>query len=500
MKKRKTLYPIRWCLAFLLMLAPAAVFSQSVKEVEKQKAIAEQEIKETRAELTANEKKVNKELATLRKLDGDIAVSQKEIETVQGQLESINRNIEKLESNIKIEESELKVLREEYLKAVKKMRVAKKGNSELAFLFSSNSFNEARRRMRYMQEFSAWKNRRTSEIKGKVTLLQKERSKLAQARNDAAVALNRERTAREKLSKQREEQQLTVNELKSNSEAIRSKLAKRQAEAKKLSSQISRLIAEQQAKEAREAEARKKEAEAKRLAEEKRIAEERRLAAEKKEAEKRAQEEKLAAASTEPKEIKNQSSASTAETKTDVKKKEKTEQTSTQGSEYAEARKRKRTTPVASETPSPKVAGGSDFEAMRGSLPKPVAGSFKIVSPFGVHPISPELPDIMDENLGIDAHVANGSNATCVFDGEVIKIYDRTNTPGFRNIVVVKHGDYITVYANLETLAVKSGQKVKQGQSLGSVGEDFDDPSFGLIHFEVWKNQTHLDPAKWIKI
>lgn len=485
------------CAASLLSLPG---LSQSVTEVEKQKENAEQDIRETRAELNANEKKVNAGLATLRKLDDEITASKKEIETVKGQIDVINGNITSLEGSISTGEIELKALREEYLKAVKKMRVARKQNSGMAFLFSSSSFNEARRRMRYMQEFSEWKDRRSSEITGKVNTLREQRRQLAQARNDATIALNREKAAQSKLALQRGEQQEAVNELRANSDALRDKLARRQAEAKKLSNQISQLIAEQRAKEAREAEARKKAEEEKRLAEEKRVAEEKRLAEEK-----RIAEEKRLAEEKKKSEEKTPSSKSPAEEKQVAQKKpdkqpEQVEK-SVSGDEYAEARKRRRTTTTApTETPKPELAAGSGFEGMKGSLPKPVGGSFKLVSAFGVHPISPELPDIMDENLGIDAHVANGASAMAVYEGEVIKIYDRTNTPGFRNIVVLKHGDYITVYANLETLAVKTGQKVKQGQALGTVGADFDDPSFGMIHFEVWKNQTHLNPASWIKI
>lgn len=492
---------------FILILALAAVcelmLAQTVSEIEKQKREADKEIKETKAELGANEKKVNQSLATLRKIEGDIAVSQKEIETVKGQLQTINNNISSLEENISGVEKDLKALREEYLKAVKKMRVAKKRNSELAFIFASGSLSEARRRMRYMKEFSDWKERRSDEIKGKVASLQDKRKQLVQAKNDAAVALKREETAKEKLNRQKEEQQTTVSQLRANSEALKSKLAKRQAEARKLSNQISALIAEQRAKEAREAEARKKEEE-KRLMAEKAAAE--KAAAEKAAAEKIAAEEKkkkeeLAKKDTKKETVKTEKATAdnkkpTAEPKKPAEAKKTVE---TGSEEYAEARKKKaRTDAQKKETPSTVVASASGFEGMKGKLPNPVSGSFKIVSAFGVHPISPELPDIMDENLGIDAHVANGATANAVYEGEVLKVYDRTNTPGFRNIVVLRHGDYLTVYANLETLAVKSGQKVKQGQSLGTVGSDFDDSSYGLIHFELWKNQTHLDPAAWI--
>lgn len=480
-------FPFFYIAGILLLAAVFSVGAQSVADIEKQKQDTEQEIRETKAELNANEKQVNAGLASLRKIEGEIEVSQKEIETVKGQIEVINGNISTLEGNIALEEQELATLRAEYLKAIKKMRVARKQNSGMAFIFSSGSFNEARRRLRYMKEFSEWKDRRSGEIRGKVDALEDQRQQLVQARKDANVALSREQAAQAKLAEQRSRQQEAVAELRANSDVLRQKLARRQAEARKLSNQISALIAEQKAKEAEE---KRKAEEQKRLAAEKAAAE--KAAAEKKEAEAKLAAEKKASEKKAP------------------EKKAAEEKSSAQASkgEYADARKRNRTKPTTATEPqasepaqaeSPAAPAASGFEGMKGKLPRPVAGVFKVVSPFGIHPISPELPDIMDENLGIDVHVANGANASAVYDGEVIKIYDRTNTPGFRNIVVLKHGDYITVYANLETLAVKSGQSVKQGQALGSVGSDFDDPSSGLIHFELWKNQSHLDPEAWLR-
>lgn len=486
-----------------------------IREMEKQKQTAESEIKKTKAELGENEKKVNQGLSALRKIDGDIAVSQQEIDRAQGQLRSINEKITSLEGSITSGEKELSSLRAEYLEAVKKMRVARKKSSGLAFLFASKNFYEARRRLTYMKEFSEWKDKKSAEILQKVGTLKDQKAQLVQAQNDASLALKREMAAREKLTAQRQEQQVAVSTLRENSDELRAKLARRQAEAKKLSNQISALIAEERAREARQAEERRKAEEARRIAAEKAAAE--KAAAEKKAAEEKERQLAMQKKANEEKKTEEAAPAKkTASTET---------ATSKRGSgEYAEARKRrprtgngstastetkKTSTPAPTaeakkqvstqSSAQPSTASLSGFEGAKGRLPKPVGGSFKIVSPFGLHPISPELPDIMDENLGIDAHVANGASACAVYEGDVIKIYDRTNTPGFRNIVVVKHGDYITVYANLETLAVKSGQHVKQGQSLGTVGTDFDDPSYGLIHFEVWKNQTHLNPSEWIK-
>lgn len=488
--------------------------SSSVKEMERQKKEAETEIAATQKELSNTEQKVTESLAALRKIDSDIENTEKEMATVQGQINLINGNIAALEEGIAGEEADLDALRAEYLKTVKKMRVARKRNSTLAFIFASSGFNEARRRMRYMKEFSDWRERRSDEILGRVTVLAAKKGELQQNRNDAAVALKRAETTQDKLNRQKTEQQVAVKELRAHSQTLKDRIARRKAEAKKLSGQISNLIAEQQAKEAAE----KKRAEEQRIAREKaeaekRAAEERRLAEEKKKAEekllaeKKAGEEKAGKSNkdTEIKDKKKKEEAVKETTKKETASKENKKKEDPKKEEYAAARRRQPRSGSASQESTstavtPPATSGKGFEGMKGQLPKPVNGSFKIVSAFGVHPLSAELPDIMDENLGIDAHVANGSNACAVYEGEVIKIYDRTNTPGFRNIIVVKHGDYITVYANLETLAVKPGQKVRQGDVLGTVGSDFDEPSHGLIHFELWKNQNHLDPAAWIRI
>lgn len=530
MRKGARIRAIILCLALGVSVIVDTYAQHDISDIEKQKKSAEKEIRETRNELNANEWRVNESLTALRKIDDDIAVSQRELETVSGQLEKINKEIEDLEKSISENETELNALRQEYLKAVKKMRVARKKNSSLAFIFASASFNEARRRMRYMKELSEWKERRSAEITGKVKLLQKQKGTLSRAQNNATVAVNRQKTTQQKLSQQKQQQTETVAELRANSETLKAKLAKRQAEVRQLSNQISAIIAEERAKEAREEAARKKAEEEKRIAAEKKAAEEKRIAAEKKAeeekriaAEKKAAEEKRIAAERKAAEEKiAQESKKKAEEKQVTENKSKPEKNpapekkptvAEKGSgEYAEARKRqprtanetekKETVPAVQkpeQTASSSTTSSGSFESMKGKLPRPVSGSWKVVSAFGVHPISPELPDITEENLGIDVHVGAGATVTSVFDGEVIKIIDRTAIPGLRNVVLVKHGEYTTVYANLETLSVKSGQKVKQGQSLGSVGTDFDEPSVGRLHFEVWKNQSRQNPALWIK-
>lgn len=476
----------------------------NVSEIQSQKKEADKEIAQIKGEIGENQKAIKTNLATLRDLEGKIEGSQKEIEVAKGHIETLTRKITDLEKSIDAGEQELKKLRDEYLKAVKKMRVARKKSSPMAFIFASKSFSQAQRRMRYMKEFSEWKDRRQSAISGQVAKLKIQRDELATARRDKDVAYQRQLAAQTQLKKQQLEQTEVVARLRADGDQLRQHLSRKQAESRKLAGQISQLIAQEQAK---EAEKKRKAAEEKRLSDQRAAQEKARAEAEAAKAK-----EDADASKAQKNKEKHETGKPNESTTTDASHKAKP---TSGGNEYAEARRRKprdnqqtkepgkTSTPMTVETitssTSTQATSEKGFGGMKGQLPKPVAGNFRIVSAFGVHPVSPDLPDIMDENLGIDAHVAAGAPATSVYEGEVIKIYDRSNTPGFRNIVVVKHNDYITVYANLETVSVHTGQSVKQGQTLGTVGTDFDDPAHGLIHFEVWQGQTRQNPTAWIR-
>ena len=157
--------------------------------------------------------------------------------------------------------------------------------------------------------------------------------------------------------------------------------------------------------------------------------------------------------------------------------------------DYASARKRRPRGEAAASS------SAADFATMRGSLPRPVSGAFRITSQFGRHSL-PDLPDVMYDNPGIDAEVSSGASALAVYAGTVSGVY---MIPGFSTVVIVNHGDYYTVYGNLGSSAVKVGDRVKQGQTLGKVTTDPDNPGHSEIHFEVWKGKEKQNPAAWIK-
>lgn len=134
----------------------------------------------------------------------------------------------------------------------------------------------------------------------------------------------------------------------------------------------------------------------------------------------------------------------------------------------------------------------NSFAKNRGKLPWPVAKGI-ISERFGTHP-HPLMPNIDINNNGIDITTSTGSLCRAVFDGEVTGI---ANIPGAGQIVIVRHGEYLSVYANLKDVYVKSGDKIVTKQNIGSIMYD-DDDSKTVLHLEIWKGQMKLDPENWL--
>jgi len=133
----------------------------------------------------------------------------------------------------------------------------------------------------------------------------------------------------------------------------------------------------------------------------------------------------------------------------------------------------------------------ASFEQNRSKLPWPVSTGF-ISSPFGRHP-HPVLKGIIVENQGIDIQTQIGEKVLTVFDGEVVT---KAFVPGMNNVVIIKHGEYYTLYAKLKNVDVQKGQAVSVSEPIGEVFTDGD--GITEVQFQVWRNQKKMDPAKWL--
>ena len=142
-------------------------------------------------------------------------------------------------------------------------------------------------------------------------------------------------------------------------------------------------------------------------------------------------------------------------------------------------------------TPSEKSLS-ANFVNNKGKLPWPVERGV-ISSSYGKH-TSVVSDKVTVTNNGIDIATTENAKARAVFDGEVSSV---TKLTGANTVVIIRHGEYFTVYSNLENVTVKRGDKVKTKQSLGTVHTNKTENKTEL-HFELLKEQSRQNPANWL--
>ena len=141
-------------------------------------------------------------------------------------------------------------------------------------------------------------------------------------------------------------------------------------------------------------------------------------------------------------------------------------------------------------TPTP-VSPTMAFDLQRGKLRWPVAVRARIASRFG-NQIHPQLKTVT-QNTGVDISVPNGTEVLSVSGGEIALI---SWLPSYGNLVIVNHGNgYRTVYTHLAEIVVTTGEKVNEGQTIGTSGDSLSGP---MLHFELWHERDKQDPELWL--
>jgi murein hydrolase activator len=137
------------------------------------------------------------------------------------------------------------------------------------------------------------------------------------------------------------------------------------------------------------------------------------------------------------------------------------------------------------------VALSSSFEHNKNKFPWPSSGF--ISQKFGRQP-HPALKGIIVHNNGVNIQTREDEKVKCIFDGEVSRVAF-IQTMG--NTVIIKHGEYLTVYAGLKEVFVRTGQKVTTNQEIGKVFSNSDGVS--ELKFQIFRNSTPLDPQIWLR-
>ena len=135
-----------------------------------------------------------------------------------------------------------------------------------------------------------------------------------------------------------------------------------------------------------------------------------------------------------------------------------------------------------------------DFSNNRGKFPWPVQRGF-ITDHFGEHPHA-ILKYVVVRNAGVDITTQANAKARSIFKGEVTKV---VAIPGGNLAVIIRHGNYLTVYSNLSEVFVKAGQQVEGKEEIGNIFTDQSDDNKTVLKFQLWRENTKLDPEEWLK-
>ena len=164
-------------------------------------------------------------------------------------------------------------------------------------------------------------------------------------------------------------------------------------------------------------------------------------------------------------------------------------------------KKEKTTTESPSKTSSPsykmspeEVKLSGSFASNKGRLPVPVVGPYLIVSHYGINQVE-GMKDVKVNNQGVDIRSKDGATVRSIFSGEVAAVfeYDKRNFYG----VLVRHGEYISVYCNLGDVAVRQGQKIQANTTLGTVRTDASGDC--ILKFQLRRNTQRLNPEEWVR-
>ncbi len=451
-----------WIIVFLVSgLVAFGQNSSKVKQLENQRKKALEEIEMTNQLLNETKKTARSSLNRLNLISNQILSRKKVISILNQEIGGIDTQINKMRREVNRLEQELKVKQKNYGKSAKGMYKRRKSQDKLLFILSADNFAQSLRRMRYLREFADWQKRQAAEIVVKQREIEEKRSALEKTRKNKQVLLGSRENENQKLQTEESSQKSEVQQLNKKQRDLQAQLKKKKQQADALNQQIEKQIAIEIARAEEEARIARQNAERER-------AEKARLAREAREIRK-----KQAAASgkkivEEKEEPEPEPEPIRAERVAEVK------------GGYAMTREEKKLS--------------DNFAGNKGRLPFPVTGRHAIVGTFGEQQHQ-DLKYVRTNNSGIDIQTSPGADARAVFNGEVTRVFV---VPGYNNSVIVRHGNYLTVYSNLSQVYVKAGDRVSTRQSIGKIFTDTEDGNATILSFQLWKEKTKLNPATWL--
>lgn len=230
---------------FSLLLVSSISYAQKRNQLEQKRRTLIEEINYTNKLLKKNKRKKSLTLNQLAIVNQKISLRQKLINQIENDLQNISQQI--LENQIIIEslKDELKSIKEEYAKLVYYAYKNRNSYDRLMFIFSSEDFNQAYRRLKYLRHYNRYRRKQAESIYATQTIIEDKIIELNHARENKQTILARRQEEKEILSDERSNQKTAVNQLSAKERELKEELKKKEKMADQLQNQIQRLIAEE---------------------------------------------------------------------------------------------------------------------------------------------------------------------------------------------------------------------------------------------------------------
>lgn len=337
----------------------------------------------------------------------------------------------------------------------------------LVFVLSSRTPSEARERQRFLTRYTKAVRQASEALRSTRSEIEATKAEVGRTHSEKEQLLSLREAEKRKLEQEEVQRSAQVKDLQGQQKQLAQDLSKQRKRAEELDRKI------QQQVEAEILAAQRRAAEAQRRAEEAR----RRRQAQRRE------------------QSSQQTTSSTKGSGRDTRGKTTTPVTPPREETEPEPEERRAATPGGYAMDANERALASSFAQNKGRLPAPIRGSYSILRTFGVHQHS-EHSRVQVNSSGVDFGLQSDSRAYAVFSGVVSRVF---MIPGYGTALILRHGNYLTVYANLSSVSVSSGSRVSTGQVLGSIGASPDGSGGRLLHFQLWHERTKLNPLAWIK-
>ncbi len=392
-------------LLFLLVIFSFSLpgFSQSKKALERKKQKTLKEIRYTNKLLKETQSNKKASYNQLLLIEKKIRLREQLINNIVQEQNQLKNEIDNNNDNIEALELELHKIKEEYAKMLRFAYQHRNKNDIILFVLSAESFNQAYKRMKYIQQYSEYRKKQAKVIVKTQDSLNVRIAKLENQKLSLDTLIQEHTQESVALRVEKSSQNQVVLSLRSEEQKLKNKLKEYQKEKIKIQKAIAELIRK----------------------------------------------------------------------------------------EAAKAKAKNKLNAYDALTPEQKLIS-TKFGENKGRLPWPVKRGV-ITYKYGVQP-HPVLKGIKEKKNGVGISTTKGSLARAVFDGTITNILPLS---GKNNAVMVKHGEYITVYVNIQEVMVSVGEKVTAKQELGTIFTNPDDQRTTL-ELQVWKGTKLQNPALWI--